>query len=112
MLCNRISKINLEQEKMNIFDTIGRKILHISSKHKTEGMQLPNHPRFRYMHVDVTFPSLKSIFGKVKLLVCFTCFFMPRYQKIRGILFYCCPSVCLHKLNLKTEHFPTTPKLI
>ena len=23
-----------------------------------------------------------------------------------------CPSVCLHKLNMKTEHFPITPKLI
>ena len=22
------------------------------------------------------------------------------------------PSVCLHKLNMKTEHFPITPKLI
>ena len=24
-----------------------------------------------------------------------TCFFMPPQQKIGGILFYCCPSVCL-----------------
>ena len=47
-------------------------------------------------------------------------FFMPPYQKIRGILFYLCPSVhlsvcptvCLHKLNMKTEYFPITPKLI
>ena len=44
MLCNRISKINLEQEKMSIFDAIGCKILLISSIHKTEGMQSPNHP--------------------------------------------------------------------
>ena len=32
--------------------------------------------------------------------------FMPPYRKIGGILFYCCPSVrpsvCLHKLNMKT----------
>ena len=38
--------------------------------------------------------------------------FMPPHRKIGGILFYCCPSVCLHKLNMKTSHFPTTPKLI
>ena len=29
-------------------------------------------------------------------------FFMPPHQKIGGILFYCCPSVHLHKLNVKT----------
>ena len=33
---------------------------------------------------------------------------MPPYRKIRGILFYCCPSVCLHKLNI----YPITPSLV
>ena len=45
---------------------------------------------------------------------------MPPYRKIRGILFYRCAfvclsvclSVCLHKLNMKTQHFPITLKLI
>ena len=43
--------------------------------------------------------------------------FMPPNGMIGGILFYHCPSVhpssvCLHKFNVKTQHFPLTPKLI
>ena len=39
---------------------------------------------------------------------------MPPYRKIGGILFYRRPSVCpsVHKLSVKTLHFPITPKLI
>ena len=67
---------------------------------------------FYFSHsVSLSFEELSSIF-------------MPPYRIIGGILIYhclsvrpsicmsVCLSVCLHKLNMKTKHFPITPKLI
>ena len=42
-------------------------------------------------------------------------FFYALVSKDRGHIVLplsVCPSVCLHKLNMKTEHVPITPKLI
>ena len=40
-------------------------------------------------------------------------FYAPPYRKIGAYCFAAVRlSVCLHKLNMKTKHFPITPKLI
>ena len=55
-------------------------------------------PEFRGSKTETCPPLLPpSIFDLFQINI-----FMPKHRKVRGILFYSCPSVCLDKLHVKT----------